>query len=209
MTATLIKLPLVVSVLLLSASDISDATYDIDYKSLYEQGQTYDQFLADAVKRREMWLRNTEKSVVPAELVKRLDAIHGHWRLLAVAVDACSDSANIIPYLAKLAATSNNIELRIVDSTIGRQVMEENRTPDDRAATPTVAVLTDEFEPVGFLIERPATLRDWALENKNKMSSADFLDKKFEWYDKDRGVESMSEILDAIEKALKPETTGN
>ncbi|NND73344.1 MAG: hypothetical protein HKN43_17345 [Rhodothermales bacterium] len=190
----------VVALTLVSPVQNNDSV-DIDYESLYGQGQTYDDFLSEAVKRRAMWVRNTEKSSVPEDLGKRVEKIRGSWKLLVVAVDACSDSANIIPYLARLAGTADMIDMRIVDSSIGRAVMEANRTPDGRPATPTIAVLNDTFEPVGFLIERPSTLRDWALENKSKMSTSEFLEKKFEWYDEDSGKESMSEILDIIERA--------
>ena len=180
----------------------SDAP-EIGYQSLFEQGITYEEFLDDAVRRRDMWLRNTEKAVVPDSIVSRLSGLKGSWNLLAIAVDACSDSANIIPYLATFAGRIPSIDIRIVDSDVGRNVMEANRTPDGRPATPTIAVLSEDFEPLGFLIERPSELQEWALENKAKMSSDEFLSYKFEWYDGDLGRSSMSEVVDIIVAASR------
>lgn len=173
----------------------------IAYESLYDEGISYGVFLDEATRRKSMWDKNTEMASVPRDIADRVEKLTGRWHLLAVAVDACSDSANIIPYLATLTASSDILDLRIIDSTIGRPIMEANRTPDDRAATPTIAVLSESFEPVGFLIERPTELQDWALVNKAELSTREFLNAKFEWYDEDRGHSSMDAIITTIESA--------
>lgn len=175
---------------------------EIDYRSLYGEGIEYGLFLDEATRRKAMWDKNTELATVPPEISLRVEGIASKWHLLVVAVDGCSDSANIIPYLSALAESTDKIDLRIIDSDTGRPVMEANRTPDNRPATPTIAVLAeDSFVPAGYLVERPDELQNWALENKGSLSSREFLNQKFAWYDEDRGHSSMDAILDIIEKA--------
>ena len=172
-------------------------------EALYRQGITFDVFLDHAVKRRQMWLDNYAKGRVPEALLTRARAIPGRWRLLVVAVDSCSDSANTIPYLAHLVAAADNLDMRIIDSDLGRPVMEAHRTPDGRAATPTVVLLDDNYDEAGCFIERPAELQAWALENRNKLDGSEFLQQKSAWYDKDLGYDTMSEVIALMEAAAR------
>jgi hypothetical protein len=71
--------------------------------ALYERGQDFATFYAAARARRELWVRNWEQGRVPADALARARALPGRWRILAVALDACSDSVNTIPFLARLA----------------------------------------------------------------------------------------------------------
>ena len=178
-----------------------DTTAGTNREALYRQGITFDVFLDQAVKRRQMWLDNFAKGRVPDALQSRVLAVPGRWRLLVVAVDSCSDSANTIPYLAHLVAATDNLEMRIIDSDVGRPVMEAHRTPDGRAATPTVVLLNDRYEEVGCFIERPAELQTWAIENRDKLDDREYMRQKFAWYDNDVGHQTMSEVVALMEEA--------
>ena len=46
-----------------------------------------------------------------------------------VAVDSCSDSVNTIPYLARLVEMVDGFDMRVVNSRVGRKVMEDHPTP--------------------------------------------------------------------------------
>ena len=178
-----------------------------DLGSLYKSGTEYGQFLDDAVARRAMWLANTEKADVPDELLVRARAIGGSWHLLAVAVDACSDSANILPYLSALVANVDGLEMRIVHPDKGQWIMDANKTSDGRAATPTIVLLDGDLADAGVFVERPAELQKWALENKSAMNSRDFLREKFAWYDADAGRETIREIVELMERAAVVRST--
>ena len=186
--------PLLLALALLFASD--DAL-----KELYESGQTYAEFLDDADRRRAMWLANTEKALPSAELIARARGVEGSWYLLAVAVDGCSDSANTIPYIAALVDSLDHVDLRIVPASEGRFLMQRHRTPDDRAATPTVVLLDKDFEDAGAWVERPAPLQVWATAAKDSLSSEDFLAAKFRWYDEDIGRTTVEEVVSLLETA--------
>jgi len=170
-------------------------------EELYAAGQTWDAFYDAATGRRALWEENRARAAVPDALLERARAVPGTWRILVIAVDACSDSVNSIPYIAKLAASVAGLDLRIVHRDRGRALMESHRTPDGRAATPTIILLNEKYEEAGCWIERPSKLQDWYLENHEKLESAQLLEQKMAWYRDDAGRETLREIVEMIEAA--------
>lgn len=171
-------------------------------QALYEAGQPFDAFLAGATRRREHWLRNAELAAAPdSALVERVRALGGSWRLLAVAPDGCSDSVNTIPWMAGLAAQLDNVELRVVTVDAGRGVMEAHRTPDGRAATPTVLLLDAAWQERGCFIERPRALR-LLLE---ELPSDQRFSRKMAWYEEDAGRETIGDLVAMLEAAARGE----
>lgn len=180
---------------------------DDELRAIYDQGRPYTDFLGAATRRAELWHGNSEKAqgLDPA-LVERARAVGGRWHFLAVAVDSCSDSVSTIPYLAELVARVDGLDMRIVDSTVGRSVMEGHPTPDGRAATPTVLLLDANFEEAGCFIERPLELQTWILENSD-WTRDEVYENKMEWYDEDAGhgtVETFVEMLEAAAAGASP-----
>ena len=107
--------------------------------------------------------------------------------MLAVAEEMCNDSMNAIPYLARLAELAPNVELRIVNSSRGRSIMEAFRTPDGRAATPTVVVLDANGKVAGCWIERPESLRTWSSTPKDSLPSNERFADRRAWYENNKG----------------------
>ena len=169
--------------------------------SLYESGVTFAEFLDAADRREETWHGNFNGAEVSSALMQRARAAGGSWRMLVVAEDWCGDSANTIPYVAHLADLLDNVELRIVDSEVGRLVMESHPTPDGRAATPTVVLLNDEGDEVGCFVERPTDLQTWFLDQEHQLEEEDLYDQKYKWYDDDAGATTLAEIVSMIEGA--------
>ncbi len=169
-------------------------------EQMYGGGIDFDTFLAQAVRRKQMWDANWGKSDPADAFVQRGRALSGSYRLLAVAVDSCSDSVNTIPYIARLVERVDQIEMHIVDSTVGRMIMDTYRTPDDRGATPTVVVLDESFEVVGAWVERPSALQDWWVGHP-EISDREKARRKQGWYDWDEGYSTYDEILGLLEAA--------
>ena len=166
-----------------------------DYESLYDGGVRYIEFRDVATRRVDAWNNHYKNAQVPDALVARMEAMPGTWRLLVVAEDYCGDSANTIPYVAKLVDRADNLDLRIIRSDVGKDVMEAHRTPDGRAATPTVILLNDRFEEAGCFIERPSTLQTWFLDQETKLEEDDLYEQKYAWYDEDQGQQTIAEIV--------------
>lgn len=177
------------------------AVATVDLEALYRAAITFDEFYEDADRRRELWTSTYEQGAVAAEMVARVTALDGDWRILAVAEDWCSDSVSTIPYLALLAERASNLELRIIDSDVGREIMETHRTPDGRPATPTVLILDELYREVGCWVERPSELQEWALDARPRLRDNEFFSQKMSWYAEDGGSSTVSEIVEALEGA--------
>ena len=194
------------SVVLLSAVAITSAAAQtrLDYRALFEKGTPYDRVLSDAKShRKELWHSNHARAAAAADVLTRARAIGSQLRILVVAIDGCSDSASIIPYIAKLARDAG-IELRIVaPDDGGRAVMEAYRTPDGRAATPTIVLLDGAYQNVGVFTERPANLHVWYEEREaTGIATAQLTEQKLEWYARDAGRSTLTELVALMEKAV-------
>lgn len=188
-----------------AAPDSRNVIPDSTYRRLFEGGVTMEQFLAAARSRKEQWASNYARGAVADAVLTRARSAPGPWKLLVVAVDGCSDSVNTVPYVARLAEQLMGVELRIIDSKAGREVMDTHRTPDGRGATPTVILLDAAFQERGCWIERPTELRDWILANKGKLKDSEIFEHKMSWYDEDVGAKTLVDIAAMIEAAGKGE----
>jgi hypothetical protein len=169
-------------------------------EAMHDAGIDFARFMDEASRQKQRWETNYGGSEPAPALLARARGIDGSYRLLAVSVDACSDSVNTIPYIAGLVDAVDQLEMQIVDADVGRLLMDTYRTPDDRGATPTVVILNESFEAVGAWVERPASLQDWWLENP-ELSTREKVRHKQVWYDADRGAETLREIIELIEAA--------
>ncbi len=202
MTSLILALSLSVSC---SAAVPNELRTDVDYAKLFASGIPFSEFLSNAKQRKELWDSNYGRAAVADAVMARAARVTGTWNVLVVAVDSCSDSVSTIPYIAKLVESMPNVTLRIVDSKVGREVMEAHRTPDDRAATPTVILLDSSFAPRGCWIERPRELREWISGEKKNNGDSGVFSGKMNWYEKDAGASTVSEFVEMLEKAARGE----
>jgi hypothetical protein len=172
-----------------------------DLRTLFERGRTYAEFRDAATRRTRAWREHYADAVVADTVLHRLAAVPGRWMLLVVAEDWCGDSANTIPYLARLVDQAPNLDMRIVDSDAGREVMETHRTPDGRAATPTIVLLDEAFAHAGCWVERPSALQEWFLDSEGDLEEDELYRQKYDWYADDAGASTVREIVGMIEVA--------
>jgi hypothetical protein len=183
-------------VLALALGQAAPRAEAVDYAALYEQGIAYAAFVDGARMRAAEWRRGAAGAAADEGVLARLRELPRKRRLLVVAEASCSDSVATIPYLAKLvAAVPERLDMRIVNSKIGRAVMEAHRTPDNRAATPTVVVLDEDGRLLGAWSERPAALQQWYIDKKSSLTRAELLEQKTRWYADDAGKSATAEIV--------------
>ncbi len=168
--------------------------------TLFDQGLPWTEYLASTKQQREAWVRNAGRAV-PADLVDRLRKAGTGLKLLVIAEDWCSDSVNSIPYLGTLA-TKAGVDLRVINSQLGKPFMDAHRTPDGRAATPTVILIRDGQE-VAAWVERPSALQSWFISMADKIETAERQQRKLDWYDWSRGDEALKEIVTLAEQTAK------
>lgn len=185
----------------LAVSLSSLSAQDIDLAALFDSGVPYATFQDNAHSRRREWRENYRSAAVDPAAIERVRALPGKRRLVAVAEDWCADSANTIPYVAKLVdAVPERLSLHIVNSEAGKALMEAHRTPDGRPATPTVAVLDVAGRLVGVWVERPSALQAWYLEQQEKIAHGELTRRKMDWYREDAGKTTISEIVALMEQ---------
>lgn len=169
--------------------------------ALWKDGVTFGEFTGRMQNRKDDWAKRNEWGAVPDLLVARMRAITAPLRILMVAEEECSDSMNSMPYLVRLAQFAPAIEVRVINSTVGRSIMEAHRTPDGRAATPTVVVLDQRDSVVACWVERPSTLRGWLKAPKDSLPKEQRFGGRREWYENDKGASAIAEWVPLLENA--------
>ena len=174
---------------------------DVDYAGLYAKGTTFAEFLENARARRDEWRAHYNDATVTPDLITRMRALPGKRRLLIVAEDWCSDSANTIPYIVRLVdGAPERLELRMIDSERGKSIMEAHRTPDGRTATPVVIILAEDGRVLGAWTERPSSTQTWFLEKQKTTMHKPLHDELNDWYAKDAGKTTVAEIADILSR---------
>ena len=174
---------------------------DVDYQGVYAQGRTFADFLDKAGAHREEWRSNYNDATVSPALVTRMRALPTRRHLLVVAEDWCLDSLNTVPYIARLVdGGPERLDLRVVNREIGKAVMEAHRTPDGRTATPTIAILGEDWHLVAAWTERPTSIQAWFLEKQKTTMQKPLHDELLAWYAKDAGKTTVLEFADLLER---------
>jgi hypothetical protein len=185
--------------LLLSGSAQVPAQAD-SAKEVFERGLTWEQFLGAATAQRDAWLETTANAAVPADIVARFKRVSNGLRILVVAEDWCPDSVIAVPYVARLAAAAS-VPLRIVDRTLGAELMKRHPTPDGRPATPTVVLLRGADE-IGAWVERSSIVQQWFLSMGANPESARRFGGRQSWYESDRGRTVLAEVTALAERTV-------
>ena len=165
---------------------------------LFDSGDTWPQFLDKVEAQRELWHRTAAGAAVSSDLVNRVQRAGKGLRLLVVAEDWCPDSAYAVPYVARLADLTQ-VPLRIVDRLKGESLMRAHRTADGRTVTPTIVLLRDGVD-VGAWVERPEVLQQLFRSMGSSPESARQFAQRDSWYEADRGVTVLTEIVALVEQ---------
>jgi len=167
--------------------------------AVFDHGQDWNQFLSAVVAQRERWAANAARASVPPALARRLARTASGLRVLIVAQDWCVDSANTVPYIARLAVSAG-VPLRIVDRAAGASMMARYRTRDGRSVTPLVVLLRRD-RVAGAWVERPAPLQRFFESMVSDPEARRQFENRQAWYDKDGGRTTMAEIVELAERS--------
>jgi len=123
---------------------------------------------------------------IPEWAIAAVRSSGAKFNSLVIAEDWCGDRSSMIPYLARLATLTRNIELRVLRRDEHPVVMDQYLTHGARAR-PIVIVLNPRFEELGYWGPRPRALREWALREREQTGMKPPYPQIRRWYARDKG----------------------
>lgn len=131
-----------------------------------------------------------------------LDKLEITQNWILITEDWCGDSAQNVPYIAKIANYSSKINLRILARDQNLDLMDKYLTNGARAIPKLIAF--DEQENEFFQWgARPKEAQDLVTQLKNEgKSKTEFLEALHLWYGKNRGKNLETEFLEILQKLI-------
>lgn len=165
----------------------------------WDRALTFAQFLPTARSHANLWRELFDRARVDDDLLERARALAGPWHLLVLSEDWCGDAVNSVPVVARLAEQVAALELRILARDRNPELMDAHLTGTSRSI-PVVMALDGEFREHGWWGPRPAELQRWFLETGKSMEKVSRYREIRTWYARDRGVSTIREIVELLEK---------
>ena len=162
-------------------------------------GSTFGELLERPKDNSELWRSIYKRAALDPEAVERVKSIEHPFHLLILNEDWCGDSVNILPYIARLAESTDHLEMRILGRDANRDLMDAHLTGKSRSM-PVVIVYDADFREKGWWGPRPGPLQRWVIEEGLALPKPDRYPLIRAWYARDRGRTLVSEILSIIEK---------
>lgn len=160
----------------------------------------YREFRAGDTAKAELWARVEGRAPTAVRpFLPRVLAIPRRQHLLVVAENWCPDAANSLPYLAKLAEASPNVDLKLLRKADAPDLLGKYPL-GDRQATPLVLLMNSKWEVQGVWIEQPEALRAHVAGLKARGLSQDSIRPHVrEWYAADSGRAMLEEVVRLLE----------
>lgn len=164
------------------------------YENEYAIGLTYAQMLEQAVANRELWHSLYVRATVPVAVIDEVNVLPGRWRLLVVSEDWCIDAFNTISYVARLAESVGNLDLRVIGRDANPHVIDAHLTRGARSI-PIVILLDEQGDERAWWGPRPAPLQEWFYEIGKQLPPTERYREIRRWYVLDRGLTTLSEFV--------------
>ena len=177
----------------LAASGAMSRRHRLDFRTLWDSAFTFEAFVATTGTHRMLWEGIHRLARLPEWALAA--PAPGARRLLVIAEDWCGDAVNTVPILAKLAAETPWLELRIILRDANPLVMDRYLTNGSRSI-PVVVALDEEFREVGHWGPRPRVLQEWVMANRGSLPKTELYPKVRTWYARDRGESTLREVLE-------------
>jgi hypothetical protein len=147
-----------------------------------------------------LWRALHAHARVPAEILARVAALGGRWRLLVLSEAWCGDSLSTVPLMARLAELAPNVELRLLARDQSLDLMDTHLTNGSRSI-PYAIVLDEGYVERGGWGPRPRALQQWVIAEGLALPKEERYAKVRQWYARDRGVTTLDELVTVLEHA--------
>ncbi len=164
----------------------------------WDSAMTFDQFMVGAQKNKSFWEASYRTARVPDEFIQRADALTDNRRLLVLLEDWCGDAVSTVPLIARLAESSDRLDLRVLARDANLDLMDQHLTRGTRSV-PLVIVTDEDHAVLGTWGPRPAELQEWYYEEGYAIEKAERYKQMRTWYARDRGLFTLDEVLRVAE----------
>jgi hypothetical protein len=131
-----------------------------------------------------------------------LDSLDENYALLVLAEGWCGDAAQVLPVLNKIVEASTKLKLKILCRDENEDLMNAFLTNGSKAI-PKVIFVNTKNEAVDSWGPRPSFATKMVQDYKEKhgLLDAEFKTNLQKWYNKNKGLNIQSDILQLLEKA--------
>jgi len=159
----------------------------------------FEDMLAAAERNADLWAAVWRRARVPEAFVRRAAALGRAWHLLVLSEDWCGDAVNAVPVIAKLAALTPNVDLRVLARDENPDLMDAHLTGISRSI-PVVMVLDEEFQELAWWGPRPAELQRFVLGPGRELAKEERYRQVRGWYARDAGRTILEEVVATMER---------
>lgn len=146
--------------------------------------------------------RLDKKIVISQDTQEALKNLTENYFLLVLAEGWCGDAAQVLPVLNKIAETSPKLDLRIVCRDENDELMNAYLTNGSKSI-PKLILVNSKSEVVNTWGPRPSIATKMVQDYKEKHGAldADFKKDLQLWYNKNKGLNIQSDIIDLLKSA--------
>ena len=143
-----------------------------------------------------------DKSYEPSiDIRDEIEKIENYQLWMVITENWCGDSAQNLPYIAKIASLNKNIDLRIILRDSNPYIMDNYLTNGTRSI-PKLVAFDEEGNELFQWGARPKAAQELVSELKAQgFEKKYFLEKLHSWYARNKGIDLEKELLLLIKKA--------
>ncbi|OZC04369.1 thioredoxin family protein [Rubricoccus marinus] len=179
-----------------------------DRSADWERGVSFEDFLPTAEENEGVWTSVWTRAKISDGLQERASGVAGTWKLLVLSADWCGDAANTIPAVARLAAQTENLELRLLERDENLDLMDEHLTGGTARSIPVVILLDADYNERAWWGSRPADLQAWVKTAGMELEKEERYKEVRKWYARDKAQTTLHEIVTMIEHASGTQHVG-
>ena len=180
------------------------AQYNLLFKQLAEEGRTTGEPTQEKIDYTKLNFSRTKRldktAVISEERIAIFKNISEKQTWLVISEPWCGDAAQTLPFLNKIAQLSENIELKIVLRDENPELMDAFLTNGSRSIP--IVIMVDEnlnvLQTFGPRSKAATKLITDHLANNGEIDDA-FKELLQTWYNNDKGVSLVNDILETIE----------
>ncbi len=178
--------------------------YNLFFKQLVAEGSTTGEPTSEKINYTKLNFSRTKRldktAQIPEENIADFKNISGKQTWLIINEPWCGDAAQTLPFLNKITQLSENIDLKIVLRDENPELMSQFLTNGSQSI-PIVIMLDEDLNVINTFGPRSKAATKLVTDYKTQHGKIDDAFKEIlqVWYNKDKGVSIVNDILDSIE----------